>query len=130
MTSKQREQIRMMTRRPLGSVWGYWPFVFPVLLVVIGIAVQVALLSYFNSRLGEIDILIRHGKDVRLLWESQLVKEAVLTVSLSITLTFALLAFLARRSHQQATLLRAAASDLGIEAGQQGAPPNSHRAGQ
>ncbi len=124
MTSEQRNQIRMMTRRPLGSVWSYWAFIFPVVLVVVGIAIQIALLSYFKSRFGEFDILIRHGKDVRLLWDSQLVQEAVLTVSFSITVTFGLLAFLARRSHKQAALLNAAARELGIEGGQQDGAAN------
>ncbi len=119
MTSEQRNQIHVMTRRPLGSIWGYWPFIFPVVLVVVGIAVQIALLSYFKTRFGDFDILIRKGTKVEILWDSQLVQEAVLTVSFSITVTFALLAFLARRSHEQAILLKAAATELGIENGQQ-----------
>jgi len=130
MTSEQRNQIRALTRQPVGSIWGYWPFVLPVLLVIIGIVVQVVLLRYFESRYGSFDILIRQGKKIEVLWEAQLVKEAVLTISLSITLTFALLAFLARRSYRQATLLRAAAGDLGIESGQQNTPSNGPRTGR
>jgi hypothetical protein len=118
MTSEQRNQIRDMTRRPVGSIWGDWLFVFPVVLVIVGIGVQVVLLRYFESRYGSFDILIRHGTKTGVLWDSQLVKEAVLTITLSITVTFALLAFLARRSHKQAVLLKAAANELGIESGQ------------
>jgi hypothetical protein len=103
----------------VGSVWGYWPFVLPVVLVIVGIGVQVVLLRYFESRYGEFDVLIRHGAKTELLWDSQVVKEAVLTITLSITLTFALLAFLARRSYRQAALLNAAAKELGLENGQQ-----------
>jgi hypothetical protein len=123
MTSEERNQIRDLAKRPLGSIWGYWLFVFPVVLVVIGIGVQMALLRYFESRSGSLDILIRQGTNVELLWDGQLVKEAVLTVTLSITLTFALLAFLARRSYKQSALLKAAASELSIENGQQVAAP-------
>jgi hypothetical protein len=121
MTSEERNQIRGMTSRPLGSIWGYWPFVFPALLVVVGVAVQIALLRYLESRYGSFDILIKHGTRTEVLWDSQLVKEAVLTVSLSITATFGLLVFLACRSHKQSVLLRAAAQELGIESGQGGA---------
>jgi len=124
MTSEQRNQMELMTRRPLGSIWGYWPFVFPVVLVVVGVAIQIALLGYFKSNYGDFDILIRHGKDVRLLWDSELVKEAVLTVSFSVTVTFGLLALLAFRSHKQAALLNAAARDLGIAGGQSCASPD------
>jgi hypothetical protein len=115
MTSEQRSQIRGMSRRPVGSIWGYWPFLFPVLIVIIGVAVQIALLVYLKGRVGDFDILIRHGGKVQVLWDSQLVRQAVLTVSFSITMTFGLLAFLAWRSHKQAMLLKAAASELGIE---------------
>jgi hypothetical protein len=118
MTSEQRDQIRDMTRRPVGSVWGYWPFVFPVVLVIIGIGVQVVLLWYFESRYGVFDILIRKGTKMDMLWDSQLVKQAVLTVALCITVTFALLATLAHRSHKQAVLLKAAARELDIVNGQ------------
>ena len=114
-----------MGSRPLGSIWGYWPFAFPVLLMVVGVAVQIALLRYFESRYGTFDVLIRHGTRTELLWDSQLVKEAVLTVSLSITVTFGLLAFLACRSHKQAVLLKAAAHELGIDKGQDGAAKRS-----
>jgi hypothetical protein len=124
MTSEERDQIRAMTSRPPGSLWGYWPFIFPVLLVVIGIAVQIALLRYLESRFGSFDILIKHGTKTELLWDSQLVKEAVLTVSLSITVTFGLLAFLAYRSHKQAVLLKAAAQEIGVENGQQRSAAN------
>ncbi len=129
MTSEERNQIRGMTNRPPSSIWGYWPFVFPVLLVVVGVAVQIALLRYLGSRYGSFDILIRHGTRTELLWDSQLVKEAVLTVSLSITVTFGLLAFLAHRTHKQAILLKAAAQELGIENGQGGAANRSQPVG-
>jgi len=125
MTSEERKLIQEIASKPVGSLWGYWPFVLPVTVVVIGVAVQIALLSYFNARLGHIDILIRSGTKVELLWESQLVKEAVLTVSFSITGTFALLAFLAYRSHKQAILLKAAVRELGIEH-DQGAAANGN----
>jgi hypothetical protein len=113
-----------MTSRPPGSICGYWPFVIPVLLVVIGVAIQIALLRYLESRYGSFDILIRHGAKTELLWDSQLVKEAVLTVSLCITVTFGLLAVLAYRSHKQAVLLKAAARELGLENGQQDGAAN------
>lgn len=117
MTSEERNQIRLMTNRPLGSIWSYWPFVLPVILVVLGVAIHVAVLWYLKHRYGDIDILIRHGKDVRLLWDSQLVQQAVLTTTFSIIFTFAFLAFLAYRLHKQTALLKAAAKDLGIEGG-------------
>ncbi|MDD5140451.1 MAG: hypothetical protein PHY43_09370 [Verrucomicrobiales bacterium] len=118
MTSQDRNQIREVAHKPLGSIWGYWPFVFPVLLVVIGIAVQIALLSYFKRHSSGFEICIRQGAKIEVLWDSQLVQEAVLVMSFSITITFALLAFLARQSYKQAALLKAAASELGIENGQ------------
>jgi hypothetical protein len=115
MTNEDRNQIRTVASRPLGSVWGYWPFVSPVVFVVIGIAVQTALLAYFKTHLSGFEVCIRHNGKVDVLWDNELVQEAVLVVSGSITITFVLLAFLARESYKQTVLLKAAAKDLGIE---------------
>jgi hypothetical protein len=118
MNSEERNQLREISRRPLGSVWSYWPFVLPVLLVIVGVGVQIALLSYFRHHFGDFDIVVRKGNKTESLWDNQLVKEAVLTVSLSITVNFALVALLAWRAYKQAALLRAVARELGIDSPQ------------
>ncbi len=127
MTGQERNQIQETIRKSPRTIWGYWPFVFPILLVILGAAIQIALLRYFMKQVPGLEICIRHGARVETLWDSQLVKEAVLTVSFSITLTFALLAFLAHQAFKQVSLLRAAAKDLGMDEVQQNRPKNKNQ---
>lgn len=131
MTSQERSEIQKLTSKPVGSIWGYWPFLLPMLLVIIAVAVHALLFTYLNKHYGEIDILIKHGKNIQLLWDSDLVRQAVLAVSGSFICTFALLMYLARLSHKQAVLLKAA-KELGIESSDQRVPnqsrPNSNEA--
>ncbi len=130
MTSQEKNLLQDIARKPLGSIWGYWAFAFPVLIVIIGIAVQAFLLAYFKQHSTGFEVCIRQGDKVDVLWDSQLVQQAVLTVSLSITATFGLLAFLARQSYKQIGLLKSAARELGIENGQPPAAPHGGPATQ
>jgi hypothetical protein len=115
MTGIERNQIQDTIRRSPDSIWGYWPFLLPVICVLVGIGVQIALLTYFKTQSPSFEVCIRSGKRVEVMWDSQLVQEAVLVVSLSITTTFALLAFLARQLFKQVSLLKAAARELSID---------------
>jgi hypothetical protein len=127
MTAQEQKQIQEAIRTSPRTIWGYWPFVLPVIVVIIGVAVQIALLSYFKKQASGLEVCVRLGTKIEVLWDSQLVKEATLTVSLSITATFGLLAFLARQAFKQMGLLRTAAKDLGID-GQDGPASGSQPA--
>ena len=115
MTEDDREQIRKAIVNSPKSIWGYLFFIAPVIVVIIGVVLQFILLAYFEKSLGvDFDVCIRHGKRVEQLWDNNLVREAVLVVSGSITVTFGLLAFLAYLSFRQIKLLAKAAKELGI----------------
>ena len=115
MTEDDREQIRKAIRNSPKSIWGYAFFIAPVIVVIIGVVLQFILLAYFEKSRGvDLEVCIRHGKRVEQLWDNDLVKEAVLVVSGSITVTFGLLAFLAYQDFRQIKLLTKAAKELGI----------------
>lgn len=119
MTGEETNQIRNAIRKSPRTIWGYWPFIVPVLIVIVGIAVIVALVAYWETRMPDLEVLFKRGAKVVPVWDSQLVREAVMTTAMSITGTFVLLAFLARIAFKQIGLLRAAAKDLGIEDSQE-----------
>lgn len=115
MTCEQTVQIRNLIRKSPRTVWAYLPFVFPVLVVIVGVGANIALMLYFEKKSPDLQVLFKVGSKVEPVWDSQMIREVVLTTSLSITVTFILLAFLARVAFKQVGLLRAAAKDLGIE---------------
>ena len=117
MTAEQRTQIQAAIRNTPKTLWAYWPFLFPVLIVVVGVAVQIVLVVYFQSKMPEMEVLFRRGTTVEPVWNSQLVREAVLITSLSITVTFVLFILLARLAFRYATLLKTVAKDVGIDEG-------------
>ncbi len=117
MTSEEANQVRKLIRTAPRSIWGYWPFVFPVLVVIVGIAINIGLVIHFQRKAPDLQVLFKVGKRVEPVWDSQLVQEAVMIATLSVTVTFGLLASLARIAYRQVRLLRAAAEDLGIEDG-------------
>ncbi len=118
MTGEEATQIRSLVRKAPRTVWVYLPFVFPVLMVLVGIAINVGLVIHFEKKAPDLQVLFKRGSKVEPVWDSQLIREVVMVTSLSFTVTFALLAFLARLAFRQLGLLRAAAKDLGIEDGQ------------
>ncbi len=115
MNAEQRNQIQAIVRKTPKTVWTYWPFLFPVLVVVVGVIVQIAIVVYFERKVPDLEVLFKHGKRVEPVWDSQLVREAVMVTSLSITVTFLLFIYLARLAFRYATLLKTAAKDLGID---------------
>ena len=122
MTGEQTVQIRTLIRKSPRTVWGYLPFVVPVLVVIAGVAVNIALVFYFEKKAPNMQVLFKLGSKVEPVWDRQMIRKVVLITSLSITATFALLALLARIAFRQVGLLRAAAKDLGITDGQQEGP--------
>ncbi len=119
MTGEETNQIRDLIRKSPRTTWGYWPFVFPILFLVVGVAIIVALVVYFERKAPDLQVLFKLGTKVEPVGDSQLIREAVMVTAMSIVVTFGLLAFLARTAFRQINLLRAAARDLGIEDGQQ-----------
>ena len=114
MTGEETVLIRSLIRKSPRSIWGYLPFVFPVVMVIVGVAVNIALMIYFEKKAPDLEVLFKLGSKVEPIWDSQLIRKVVLITSLSITVTFVLLAFLARIAFRQVGLLRAAAKDLRI----------------
>jgi hypothetical protein len=114
MNAEETRQIKTAIRRCPKSVWGYWPFLVPVIAVVAGFAVQITLLAYFKYKLPDLEILLKDGSHVGPVWDSELTREAVLTTSGSITITILLFTYLARQSFKYLGLLKTAAKDLGI----------------
>jgi hypothetical protein len=114
MTAEQRTQIQVAIRKAPKTVWAYWPFLLPVLVVVVGVAVQIVLVAYFKNKVPELEVLFKRGTKIEPVWDSQLVQEAVLVTSLSITVTFLMFIFLARLAFRYITLLKAVAKDAGI----------------
>lgn len=115
MTTEQRAQIQTAIRKTPKTVWAYWPFLIPVLAVVVGVAVQIMLIAYFKSKIPGLEVLFKRGTRIEPVWDSQLIREAVLATALSITGAFMLFIFLARLAFRYATLLKAVAKDAGID---------------
>jgi hypothetical protein len=116
MNAEEKLQIQTAIRRCPKTVWGYWPFLLPVICVVIGIAIQFLLLAYFKYKNPDLEILLKDGPRIGPMWDSELTKEIILTTSFSITITFALGAYLAKLSFKYLGLLKATVRDLGINA--------------
>jgi len=119
MTGEQTVQLRDLIRKSPPKIWGYLPFIFPVLMVILGVAANIALVIYFQKKAPDLQVLFKHGSNIEPVWDSEMIQKVVLITVLAITTTFVLLAFLARIVFRQVGLLRAAAKDLGIEDGQQ-----------
>ena len=115
MNAEEQKQIQTLIRTSPKTVWGYWPFLLPVLVVLAGAAVQVALLAYFKHKTPDLEVLFKSGNTVQPVYNSQLVKEAVLTAASSITVTWMMFIYLARQSFKSLKLLRTAAKDLHID---------------
>ena len=120
MTGEETIQIRNLIRKSPRTIWGYWPFVFPVLIVVVGVLAQIVIFAYLRHKMPDFEVLLKRGAKVEPMWDSAWIQKAVAMITLSITVTFILLAFLARLAFRQVTLLKAAASDLGIVDGRSG----------
>jgi hypothetical protein len=114
MNAEEKQQIQTAIREPSKTIWGYWPFLSPVIVIVIGIAIQVTLLAYFKYKIPDLEILIKNGSRIEPVYDSELVKRAVLTASFSIAVTGILFIYLARQSFRNLSLLKVAAKDLGI----------------
>jgi len=96
MTSEQRNQIQAAVLKTPKTAWEYWPFLLPVILVVVGFVVVVALVFYFERKIPDLEVLFKHGKRTETVWDSQLLREAVMVTAMSITTTFLLFVYLAR----------------------------------
>ncbi len=120
MTGEETNQIRDLIRKSPRTIWGYWPFVFPILILIVGVVIIVALVVYFERKAPDLQVLFKLGTREEPVWDSQLIREAVMTTVMSIIVTFGLLAFLAWTAFRLTRLLRAAAKELGIEDGEQG----------
>ena len=114
MTGEETNQIRDVIHKSPRTIWGYWPFVFPILFLIVGVAIVVALVMYFERKAPDLQVLFKLGTKVEPVWDGQLIREAVMATALSVIMTFGLLAYLARTAFRQVSLLRAAAKDLGI----------------
>jgi hypothetical protein len=115
MTAEQRTQIQAAVRKTPKTIWAYWPFLLPVLVLLVGVVAQIVLVVYFKSKAPDLEVLFKRGTRIEPVWDSQLVQEAVLVTSLSVTATVMLFIFLARLAFRYATLLKAAAKDVGID---------------
>ncbi len=117
MTSEQRALIQAAIRKTPRTSWAYWPFLLPVLILVVGVAANIVLIAYFKSKVPDLEVLFKHGTKIEPVWDSQLVREVVLVTSMSITVTFLLFIFLARLAFRYATLLKAVAKEAGLDEG-------------
>lgn len=109
MTKEETTQIRTLLRKAPRTVWGYWPFIFPVLFAVVGAFIVAGLVIYWETKMPDLEVLFRRGTKVAPIANSQSVREVVIVTAMLITITFVLLAFLARLAFRQVGLLRAAA---------------------
>ena len=115
MSPDQRAQIQTVIRKTPKTIWAYWPFLLPIVIVVIGVAINVMLVVYFERKIPDLEVLFKDGNRIQPVWDSQLVCEAVMTTSMSITVTFLMFVYLARLSFRYATLLKATAKDIGLD---------------
>ncbi len=81
---------------------------------MLGVVIQVFLLWYFNSGVSDLELCLREGDKIQPIWDSQMIKHAILTASFILSANFVLVAVLAKIAHQHRVLLGAAAKDLGI----------------
>jgi len=82
------------------------------------VLVLVLLLAYFKHKMPDLEVLLKRGTTVEPMWSSELLREAVLLFTGSITATFLMFIVLACVAFKQLGLLRAAAKELGISNGQ------------
>ncbi len=114
MNDEDVRRIRNGVTKGPKSVWGYLPFLIPALIVPIGVCLHAAMLWSFESRAFEVEVLLRQGDRVEVMFDSLLVTRLVLTASACFILSFVLLAMLAVGAVRQEALLRKAAQELGI----------------
>jgi hypothetical protein len=115
MTAEQREQIRAVVLKTPKSPWEYWPFLLPVILLVVGTMIIVGLMAFYERKIPDLEVLFKNGKTIVPVWDSQLIREAVMTAIMSVTVTFWLFIYLARTAFRYGSLLKMAAKDLGMD---------------
>jgi len=101
MTGEQTVQLRNLIRKSPPKIWGYLPFIFPVLMVILGVAANIALVIYFQKKAPDLQVLFKHGSNIEPVWDSEMIQKVVLITVLAITTTFVLLAFLALASYHR-----------------------------
>jgi hypothetical protein len=70
MTGEQTVRIRNLIRKSPRTIWAYLPFVFPILIVIVGVAVNVALVIYFEKKAPDLQVLFKLGSKVEPVWDS------------------------------------------------------------
>lgn len=115
MTSEQKAQIQLAMRKAPKSVWGYWPFLVPTIMVIVGFAIQIVLVIYLKTKIPDLQVLFQHGKRIQPVGDSELVQRFVLVTGGAIVVNLLMFTQLARLTFRHVNLLKAAAKDLGIE---------------
>ncbi len=105
LTSEEKSQINDAIIKSPKSIWGYWVFILPVILVVIGVITHAILYYYFSSKV-EIEVLVRSGNKIETLWDSDFVRRIVLTTSGCIILSFVWITISASHALRQNRLLK------------------------
>jgi hypothetical protein len=119
MTTDERERIRAAVSKTPKTVWEFWPFFVLIIFLVVGILVVGSLIFYFERRAPDLEMLFKNGKSIVRVWDSQMIREAVIVTAMSFVVTFMLFIYLARIAFKYATLLKMAAKELGIDEAQE-----------
>lgn len=115
MNEKEKNEVQDIIKKSPRRIWGYWMFIFPIILILIGILIHIFLLKYFESKNGQsIEIMLKSGKKISTWLENRDVKKVILTISLAIIISFGMLAQLAYTSFKQKKLIKRMAKELKI----------------
>ena len=103
MTPETRAQLRLALKKSPKSIWSYWGFALPFLIVALGILIHAVLIRHLD-RTGY-EVLIRSEDKTETVWESALVRRLALVTSGCVVSGFALVTLVAIRTVRQCRLL-------------------------
>ena len=81
MTGEETNQFRDMLRKSPRTFWEYWPSILPVLIAIACAVAVVGFVIYWETKMPDLEVLFRRGEDVAPIADSQLVREAVMSVA-------------------------------------------------
>jgi hypothetical protein len=94
MTPEETAKMKKLVAHTPTSLWGYWPFVTPLLFCALGLVFQF-FAAWGIDRYFNVELLARSGGHLSLLWGSDMLNRLVLTSSLLIVLNLGFFTLLA-----------------------------------
>ena len=105
-TEDEKRRLTQLVQKTPSSRWSYWPFVFPLLVVVVVVGAVIHASLFVWLRSNDIEMWLHDGNHAEPVWESKLVRQLILSLSLCVIGAFGGLALLGELAYRQAQALR------------------------